>query len=117
MFNNTTLVGRVKDNIAIKKTKNGNKRVEFKLVVTRNYLNHRGVREIDSFPCVAWNQAAENLARQAKRGSLVLVRGSLQNSSKQQAEILIEEYSILDTQSQIKGQKLRIKIPPRQVKK
>lgn len=54
---------------------------KFSVAVNRSYTNSEGERQTDFFPVTAWRGLADNCGKYLKKGSKVLVSGSLQNRS------------------------------------
>ncbi len=78
MYNHCSLVGRLTKDPELKKTQNGVAVVSFNLAVSRNYIAEDGSRPVDFIDCVAYRNVAENIAKYCRKGSQVLVDGSLQ---------------------------------------
>lgn len=78
MYNHCSLVGRLTKDPELKKTQNGVDVVSFNLAVSRNYTAEDGSRPVDFIDCVAYRKVAENIAKFCRKGSQVLVDGSLQ---------------------------------------
>ena len=63
-------------------TSNGISQVVIRLGVTRDYKDSKtGKRETDFINCVVWRQAADFLAKNARKGDSVTVRGAIQTRS------------------------------------
>lgn len=78
MYNHCSLVGRLTKDPELKKTPNGVSVLSFNLAVSRNYTVEYGSRPVDFIDCVAYRNVAENIAKFCRKGSQVLVDGSLQ---------------------------------------
>ena len=78
MINKVILVGRLGQDIELKKTVNNTSTCNFSLACNRNYRNASGNQETDWIRCVAWRQSAEFLANYAKKGSIIAVEGRIQ---------------------------------------
>lgn len=78
MYNHCSLVGRLTKDPELKKTPNGVSVLSFNLAVNRNYTAEDGSRPVDFIDCVAYRNVAENIAKFCRKGSQVLVDGSLQ---------------------------------------
>ena len=74
------LVGRLAQDIEIKKTENGKEVVRIPLAVNRNFKNAEGIYETDFIDCVLWDSIAKNVGEYCKKGDTVGIRGRLQVS-------------------------------------
>lgn len=76
MLNRVTLIGRITNNLELRKANNGNPYCAFTLAVNDVYSN------ITSFiSCFAWNKTSENMTKYLRKGSLISVDGILQSRS------------------------------------
>lgn len=74
-LNHVTLMGNLTADIDLKTTPAGNAVASFTIAV--NSKSRGGESRADFFDIVAWKGWAENLAKTARKGSLVLVEGRL----------------------------------------
>lgn len=74
-LNHVTLMGHLTADLEIRHTPNGDKVGNFSLGV--NYRSRDGKEHAEFYQCEVWKGWAENLARTAKKGALVLVEGRL----------------------------------------
>ena len=78
MLNQIVLIGRIANNLDLKKTgEDGNCVLNFSIAVQRNYTDKNGNTPVDFINCEAWNKQAENLVKYCKKGSLINVLGNL----------------------------------------
>ena len=78
MINRAVLVGRLTNDLEIKKTPNGVSVCNFTIACNRRYAAQGQERQADFINCVAWRQQADFIGRFARKGSLVGVEGSIQ---------------------------------------
>lgn len=74
-LNHVTLMGNLTADLELKTTPAGNSVASFTIAV--NSKSRGGESRADFFDCVVWKGWAENLAKTARKGSLVLVEGKL----------------------------------------
>jgi len=115
MINQTTLVGRLTNDVNLRYTPSNVAVATFTLAVNRTFKNENGDREADFINCVMWRQQAENLANWAKKGTLIGITGRIQTRSydNQQGqrvyvtEVVAEQFQLLESrnsQGQSQGQ-------------
>jgi single-strand DNA-binding protein len=81
MFNKITIVGRLTRDPELKYTNTGIPVCKYSLAVSRKYKNANGSKDTDFFNVVTWRKLAEISAKFLKKGKLVLIEGSMQQSS------------------------------------
>ena len=81
MVNSVMLVGRLAQDIEIKKLDSGKEVTKVALAVPRSFKNPDGVYETDFIDCVLWDGIALNTSEYCKKGDVVGVRGRLQTSN------------------------------------
>ena len=79
-LNTVMLVGRLAQDIEVKKLDSGKDVTRVSLAVNRGYKNAEGIYETDFFDCVLWDGLALNASDYCKKGDVVGVRGRLQTS-------------------------------------
>jgi single-strand DNA-binding protein len=72
------LLGNLTDTPKAFQTQNGANCATFTLAVNRQFRDKDGNRETDFFPCVAWRQTGEALAKYCIKGNKIAVWGALQ---------------------------------------
>ena len=78
-LNSVNLVGRLTKDIELKKA--GESSVaNFTLAIDRQF-GGQGEKQADFINCIAWKQAADFLAKYAKKGTVVCVNGRIQTRS------------------------------------
>jgi len=80
-FNQVTLVGRLVADPELRYTQGGVPVVSLRLAVDREFKNSDGKRDTDFINCTAWRKVAEIVQQYTKKGSLILVSGSLQQDN------------------------------------
>ncbi len=71
MYNKVTLVGRISTDLELKQTQNGKSYCRFNLAVNR--MNEG----TDFIPVTLWGKSAESTVTYQKKGSLILIDGSI----------------------------------------
>ncbi|QNM93766.1 single-stranded DNA-binding protein [Mycoplasma sp. Pen4] len=97
MLNQITLVGRITADPVLAHTSNNVPYVRLTIAVNRPGSNQVNGQDIADFiPLVAWTQTAEFISRNIRKGSLVLVTGSLQSSTynSTQTNQLVRSYDV-----------------------
>ena len=76
-MNNVSLIGRLTKDVEERRTQNGTAVVSFTLAVDR-----RKKEDVADFiPCIAWDKAAETIAKYVHKGDLFGVTGHIQTRS------------------------------------
>ena len=79
MYNRIILMGRIANDLEIKKTPNGISTLQFRVAVERSYKDANGERETDFIPCIAWRNNADFIAKYFSKGAMIHIEGELQN--------------------------------------
>ena len=77
-MNKVILMGNLAADPELRTAQSGVNVCTMRIAVQRNYVNQQGVREADFFNIVAFKQRADFCSRYLKKGSKILVEGSLQ---------------------------------------
>lgn len=72
-------MGRIANDIELKKTQNGVEVCSFKVACDRDFKTADGKKECDFIPVVAWRNTAVFVSRFMSRGRMVVVEGKLQS--------------------------------------
>lgn len=78
-YNRTILCGRLTADVELKQTTSGISVCSFSLAITR--AANKEEKETDFIDCTAWRQTAEFISKYFKKGSSLLIEGSLQKRS------------------------------------
>lgn len=78
MLNNVTLMGRICNDIELRRTGNGTAVSSFTLAVERDVKNANGEKETDFFDIVCWSKTAEFAQKYFGKGKMAVVKGRLQ---------------------------------------
>ena len=105
MVNSVMLVGRLAQDIEIKKLDSGKEVTKVALAVPRSFKNPEGLYETDFFDCILWEGLAKNASEYCKKGDTVGVRGRLQTSTyetddgtkKKVVEVIVEKLTFLSS--------------------
>ena len=82
MINKVILMGRLTADPAYSQTQNGTAYCRFTVAVNRNFADKTtGERQADFISCVAWRQTADFVAKYFKKGSMIIVEGTIQNNN------------------------------------
>ena len=76
-MNNVSLIGRLTKDVEERRTQNGTAVVSFTLAVDRRKKEDGA----DFIPCIAWDKAAETIAKYVHKGDLFAVTGYIQTRS------------------------------------
>lgn len=76
-MNNVCLIGRLTKDVQERRTQNGTAVVSFTLAVDRRKKDD----DADFIPCIAWDKAAETIAKYVHKGDLFGVTGYIQTRS------------------------------------
>lgn len=76
-MNNVSLIGRLTKDVEERRTQNGTPVVSFTLAVERRKKEDGA----DFIPCIAWDKAAETIAKYVHKGDLFGVTGHIQTRS------------------------------------
>ena len=79
MLNHITIMGRLTRDPELRYTKSNTPVASFTVAVDRDYADADGSRETDFIDCVAWKQGAEFVSNYFRKGSMIVVSGSLQS--------------------------------------
>lgn len=76
-MNNVSLIGRLTKDVQERRTQNGTPVVSFTLAVDRRKKEDGA----DFIPCIAWDKAAETIAKYVHKGDMFGVTGHIQTRS------------------------------------
>ena len=80
-MNKVILSGNLTRDPEVGQTTSGISYTRFTIAVQRRFANADGEREADFLNCTAWRQTAEFISKYFKKGSKILVVGSVQTRS------------------------------------
>lgn len=79
-MNKITILGRITKDLELKHFGEKNTaRVQFGMAVNRKYKNSKGEYDVDFFNCVAFGNQAETMNKLLKKGSQIILSGSMYN--------------------------------------
>ena len=81
MINNVVLVGRLTRDPELKTTNSGTSVCSFTIALDNRQKNPDGTKSTSFIPCTAFQQAADNMSKFLKKGSLVGIVGRLNQRS------------------------------------
>lgn len=81
MINRVVLVGRLTRDPELRRTTNGTSVASFTIAIDNRAKGPNGEKTTSFIPCTVWNQAAENVSRFTRKGSLVGIEGRLNQRS------------------------------------
>lgn len=79
MLNKIVIMGRLTRDPELRYTQSQTPVASFTVAVDRDYKNADGSRGTDFIDCVAWRQGGEFISRYFRKGSMIVVAGSLQS--------------------------------------
>ena len=104
MVNSVMLVGRLAQDVEVKKLDSGKEVTKVALAVPRSFKNPDGIYETDFFDCILWDGLAKNAGEYCKKGDTVGVRGRLQTNTWEKddvkhkdVEIIVEKLTFLSS--------------------
>lgn len=86
-MNSVMLVGRLAQDIEVKKLDSGKEVTKVSLAVNRSYKNADGVYDTDFIDCIFWEGLAKNASEYCKKGDVVGIRGRIQVSYYEKDEV------------------------------
>lgn len=78
-LNKIIVMGRIVNDIELKKTQSGIEVCSFKVACDRDFKSADGNKECDFIPVVAWRNTASFLAKYFGKGRMIVVDGKLQS--------------------------------------
>ena len=78
MLNNVTLMGRICNEIELRRTSSGTAVSSFTLAVDRDVKKENGEKETDFIDIVCWGKTAEFVEKYFGKGKMAVVKGRLQ---------------------------------------
>lgn len=102
MLNQIVLVGRLTKDPELIKTENGKSVSSITLAIPRSFKNAEGTYDTDFISCTLWDKIAISTAEYCKKGSILGVRGRLQDklikekdNNKHFLEVIAEKVTFL----------------------
>ncbi len=77
-MNKIFFIGRLTRDPELTETASGISMCRFSLAVNRDYADSNGEHQTDFFNCTAWRGLGETIAHYTKKGSKIMVSGSIQ---------------------------------------
>ena len=110
MLNQCTLMGRLTRDPELRSIQNGDSVLSFTIAIPRDYVAPGAERETDFIDIVAWRKTAEFVARHFRKGSAILLSGSLQmrdwtakdGTKRRNAEIVADQVWFADSKREEK---------------
>lgn len=78
MLNHVSIMGRICNDIEVRRTGSGTAVASFTLAVERDFKKENGEKETDFIECVAWKNTAEFVQKYFGKGKMAIVAGRLQ---------------------------------------
>ena len=107
MKNMVCLIGRISNDIEVKKTENDKNHSIITLAVQRDFKNSDGLYESDFIRCSLWNGIATQVCEYCHKGDLVGIKGRLQNRSYEEnnetkyiTEVIVDKISFLSSKKE-----------------
>lgn len=86
MLNHISLMGRLTRDPELRTTMNGTNVANFTVAVDRDYQSGGSEKQTDFIECVAWKGTAEFVSKYFRKGSMIVLCGSLQSRKWQDRE-------------------------------
>ena len=86
MLNHITLMGRIVRDVELRSTQTGTSVASFTVAVDRDFGGREGEKQTDFIDCVAWKGTGEFVSKYFRKGSMIVVSGSLQSRKWQDKE-------------------------------
>ena len=107
MVNSVMLVGRLAQDIEVKKLDSGKEVTKVALAVPRSFKNSNGEYETDFIRCVLWDAIATSTAEYCHKGDIVGIKGRIQvtqyeqnNEKKYLTEVVAEKVTFLSSKKE-----------------
>ena len=81
MLNHIDIMGRICNDIELRRTGSGAAVASFTVAVDRDFKSGGGEKETDFIDCVAWKDTAEFIQKYFAKGRMIVVSGRLQARS------------------------------------
>ena len=94
MINNAVIMGRICNDIEVRKTQSGVSVCRFTVAVDRNYKQGEE-RQTDFIDVLAWRGTSEFIERYFQKGSMIAVQGSIQTGSYEKDGIKRKTFEIV----------------------
>ena len=94
MMNQLVLVGRLANELELKKSENGKTFCYIQLAVNRSFKNIDGIYETDIIPCILWDTVANHSVEYLQKGDVIGIKGRIQMND-DNIEIIAEKVTFL----------------------
>ncbi len=109
MLNHISIMGRICNDIELRRTGSGVPVASFTVAVDRDFKDSNGQKETDFIDCVAWRGTAEFVERNFSKGKMIIVAGRLQirkwedknGNKRNSAEIVADNVYFGDSKSSV----------------
>jgi single-strand DNA-binding protein len=81
MLNNVVLMGRICEELELRKTPNGVSVVRFTIAVDRGYAKQGEEKKTDFLKITVWRSTAEFVCRNFRKGQMIAIQGSIETGS------------------------------------
>lgn len=106
MLNNITIMGRICNDIELRRTGSGVAVASFTVACDRDFKNG-GEKETDFIDCVAWRQTGEFIQKHFAKGRMIVVSGRLQirnwndkdGNKRKTAEVVVDSAYFADSKN------------------
>jgi single-strand DNA-binding protein len=110
MLNNAVIMGRICNDLEVKKTQSGVSVCRFAVAVDRAYAKQGEERQTDFIDILAWRSTADFIEKYFTKGQMIAVQGSIQTGSyekdgikRRTFEIVAENVSFCGSKSESNG--------------
>lgn len=80
-MNNCSFIGRICNDLEVKKTSSGGSYSRFNIAISRNYVKEGAERETDFIPISVFGKTADFVGKYFKKGQEIAIIGELHSSS------------------------------------
>lgn len=109
-MNNVMLVGRLAQDVELKKLDDNKEVANIAIAVNRNFKNMDGIYDVDFIDCILWDGLAHNISEYCKKGDTIGVRGRIQVTNYEKdgikhksVDVVVERITFLSSRSESKN--------------
>ena len=111
-LNRITIMGRICNDIELRRTASGKAVTSFTLAVDRDFRSDSGEKETDFIECVAWGNTAEFVSKYFGKGRMAIASGRLQirswedksGNKRKTAEVVADNVYFADSKNETKNE-------------
>lgn len=108
MLNHVVIMGRLTNDVELRRTGTGTPVASFTLAVDRDFSDKSGNKETDFIECVAWKGTAEFMSKHFSKGRMAVVSGRLKirpwedkdGNKRKTAEVVVSNVYFADSKKE-----------------